>query len=512
MQLHHNFIKVAKKNSKKIAVYDQATGKDITYERMLIASLILASKFSSYRGRYIGILIPTSAGSMLAILGTLMAGKIPVMINYSTGARENAIYAQDKCSSLTIISSKKLVEKIKMKPLEGMIFLEDIMKSITGFDKIKAALKAKMPTPIVRNFIYKGSDENTSVVLFTSGSEKDPKGVELSHKNIMHNVTNIPKAAVITPDFIFLANLPFFHVFGLTVNMWTPLLLGCSVVAYPNPLDYGVICGLVRKYKIDMMAGTPAFFYGYLKKSNSGDFASVKIAVSGADKLTPHIYDAFLQKHNMMIFDGYGTTETSPVISVNTPDFHKKGSIGKPIGGVQLKIVDTMTGNELARGEEGKIIVKGDMVMKGYLGDIEETSLRIRDGWYDTGDMGVWDEDGFLWHKGRLKRFVKIGGEMVSLVRIESIMEKFIPEDAVCCVVDVPNLKKGAEIVAALTTSEINTKKVRKLMAKELPSIALPKEFHVIEDIPMMPSGKVNFREVEKICRAKMENKNDLGT
>jgi len=507
MQLQQIFVERAKKNKNKIAIYDQATGKDITYERMLIAALILQKRFLRCRGKYVGIMVPTSAGCMISIVAVLMAGKIPVMINYSTGARENALYAQEKCAFQSIITSEKLLEKIKIEPVEGMIYLEDIFKKISGLNKLSAFLRAKLPTSILKKTIHHGSEQEISVILFTSGSEKEPKAVQLSHKNILHNVRSIPSFIGISTEDMMLSNLPLFHVFGITVVFWLPIYLGASLVAYPNPLDYSIISALARKYKPTVMAGTPAFYYGYLKKSKPGDFSSLRIAVAGADKLPQHIYDGFLKKHNVKIYEGYGTTETSPVISVNTPQHHKIGSVGKLLPGVQIKIIHSETEEELGRGKEGKILIKGDLVMEGYLGDLEETSLHIRKGWYDTGDMGVFDEDGFLWHRGRLKRFVKIGGEMVSLVKVESVLEKYLPEDTVCCVVDVPNPTKGADIVAAIATSDIDKKKIIKQLAKELPSIAVPKEIYYIEDIPMMGSGKVNFREVEKICREMQDKK-----
>ena len=176
---------------------------------------------------------------------------------------------------------------------------------------------------------------------------------------------------------------------------------------------------------------------------------------------------------------------------------------------MEVKIIDVDTDEKLPVGEVGKILVKGDMVMKGYLGDLEETSLRIHKDWYDTGDMGMLDEDGYLWHKGRLKRFVKVGGEMISLVKVEEVLNKYLPEDVICCVVDVPNPTKGADVVAAVTTGEFDTRKVLKKMAHDLPGIAIPKEFHILEDIPMMGSGKVNFREVEKVCREITEKENN---
>jgi acyl-[acyl-carrier-protein]-phospholipid O-acyltransferase/long-chain-fatty-acid--[acyl-carrier-protein] ligase len=205
--------------------------------------------------------------------------------------------------------------------------------------------------------------------------------------------------------------------------------------------------------------------------------------------------------HNIEILEGYGTTETSPVIAVNSPGATRFGSVGKPFPGVQIKIVDRETDAVLGAGKEGKVLVKGDNVMAGYFGDVEETSVRIRNGWYDTGDMGLIDEDGYLWHKGRLKRFVKIGGEMISLVNVESILETMLPEGTLCCVVEVPNAIKGADIVVAITTQEVDVKNIQKQLKKQLPAIAMPKEFYLVEHMPMMGSGKVNFRAVEEICR-----------
>ena len=501
MQLHHRFIQTAKKFGKKIAVHDIATGKDVPYERMLIISLIFAKKFKKIKSKYVGVMVPTSAGCMLTNIGLLMAGKIPVMINYGTGAIENSIYAQEKCSFETIICSKKLLEKLNIEPIEGMIFLEDIAATIKLFDKLPALFKSKGSAKSIMKKVHHGDDDETAVILFTSGSEKEPKAVQLTHKNIGHNVDNLPKIIDLDPGHIFLANLPLFHVFGITANFWLPITLGCNIVAYPNPLDYKIICKLIKQYKVTLMAGTPSFYYGYLKKSSPGDFASMKCAISGADTLTKQIYDGFLEKHNLIINNAYGTTETSPAISINTPTVNRVGSIGKLVPETEVKILHVDTDEELPANQTGKILVKGDLVMKGYLGDLEETSLRIHKGWYDTGDMGFLDEDGFLWHKGRLKRFVKVGGEMISLVKVEEVLNKYLPDDVICCVVDVPNPTKGADVVAAITTGEVDTKSIIKKMAKDLPAIALPREFHILEDIPMMGSGKVNFREVERLCR-----------
>ncbi len=506
MQLQQKFVEVAKKHSKKIAVYDQATGKDLSYDRMLIAALILAGRFKKFKSKYLGIMVPTSAGCLLSTLGALMAGKIPVMINYSTGARENSIYAQEKCSFKTIVTSQKLLEKINCEPVEGMVYLEDIMASLSTPEKLKAALTSKLPKGMLQSKVGHGDENSTSVVLFTSGSEKEPKAVQLTHKNIFHNISTIPKIIDVTEDDVFAGTLPLFHVFGITTNFWLPFYLGASIITHANPLDYSAIVKSIVDYKITILIGTPTFFHGYQRKSKPGELSSIRYAIAGADKLTEKLRLSFQKDHGLEILEGYGATETSPVVSVNVPGANKPGSIGKPLPGVQVKILDRETDKELSAGKEGKILVKGDLIMKGYLGDIEETSMHMHDGWYDTGDMGVIDEDGFLWHRGRLKRFVKVGGEMVSLVKVEEVLTRLLPEGIICCVVDVPNPKKGADVVAAVATGEFDRKKILHDMAKELPAIAVPKEFYIIEDIPIMGSGKVAFREVEKICRERQEN------
>jgi acyl-[acyl-carrier-protein]-phospholipid O-acyltransferase/long-chain-fatty-acid--[acyl-carrier-protein] ligase len=509
LQLHQRFIQTAKRFPQRIAVYDKATMQDYTYSKMLIASFILKEHIAKIKGKYVGILLPTGVGAMLTILGSLMKGKIPVMINYATGAIENCLYAREKCQFKTIITSKKLLDKLGLKPIDHMIFVEDILSSVTLRAKLKAALISKLPFKILKDMVHHGDLSEISVILFTSGSEKEPKAVQLSHKNILHNVNAFPTMIPLDENDIFASILPMFHVFGLTVDFWLPATIGASMITYPNPLEYRTVCDYIRDYKVTFIAATPAFFYGYLQKSQPGDFDSVKIAIAGADKLPEKVYEGFLKKHKLTVLEGYGTTETSPVISTCYPGNHKPGSIGRPIPNTQVRILDIHTDKILGPNKEGKILVKGDLVMEGYLHDLEQTSLRIRNGWYDTGDIGLMDEDGYLYHKGRLKRFVKVGGEMVSLVKVEEHLSELLPDDVICCVVDVPNPTKGADVVAAVANGDFDMHKVLKQLKKDLPSIAIPKQFYVIEDIPMMASGKVNFREVEKICRDKNKKNKD---
>jgi acyl-[acyl-carrier-protein]-phospholipid O-acyltransferase/long-chain-fatty-acid--[acyl-carrier-protein] ligase len=501
MILHQQFVRIAKKNEKKLAIIDRTLDRRVTYKRALIGSLLLVKKFEKYDPGFLGIMLPNSAGSVLAILGTLMSGRVPVMINYSTGAAANCEYAQKKCAFKTIITSKTLCEKINCRPVEGMIYLEDIMKSVTVFDKLKAALKAGLSAERLLKTIHGGDENDTLLILFTSGSEKDPKGVQLTHRNISANYESLKKAYTFSSDDIMLANLPYFHVFGQTANLWVPLCDGMTLVTYANPLDFKTISDITREEKISIMAGTPTFFWGYLRNSQPGDFASVRILLSGADKCPEALRAGFLKKHSKTLLEAYGTTETSPGITVNTLARNRPGSTGMPLDGVQVRIEHYETGEGCLVGEIGKILVKGDNVMKGYFDDFEQTSLSIRHGWYDTGDMGYMDVDGYLWHVGRLKRFLKIGGEMVSLVKVEDVLEKLLPPDVECCVVEIPDPLRGARIVAAVT-QQVDEKALLKEMAEQLPKIALPSRFVVIAEMPKQGSGKIDFRTITELARA----------
>jgi acyl-[acyl-carrier-protein]-phospholipid O-acyltransferase/long-chain-fatty-acid--[acyl-carrier-protein] ligase len=445
-------------------------------------------------------MLPNSAGAVLAILGTLMSGRVPVMINYSTGAAANCEFAQRKCAFTTIITSKALCEKINCRHVEGMVYLEDVMKSVTFFNKIKAVLTAGLPLDRLLARIHKGNEKDTLLVLFTSGSEKEPKAVQLTHRNITANYESLVTAFAFSPEDVFLANLPYFHVFGQTANLWVPMAVGMTIVTYANPLDFKTICDIVREEKVTLMAGTPTFFWGYLRNSRPRDFASVRILLTGADKCPDALRQGFLSKHDKVLLEAYGTTETSPAITVNTPESNRPGSVGRPIDGVHVRVENYETGEPCPIGETGKILVKGDNVMKGYFDDFEQTSLCIRHGWYDTGDMGYMDADGYLWHVGRLKRFLKIGGEMVSLIRVEDVLEKLLPPDVECCVVEVPDALRGARIVAAVT-QQIDEKATLKKMAHHLPAIALPARFVVIAEMPKLGSGKIDFRTLTEEMR-----------
>lgn len=500
MILHHEFIRIAKKYSEKTAIDDKSTGKSLTYEKALIATLILSKKLKKYSDQYLGVMIPTSMGAMLAILATLFLKKIPVMINYSTGAENNCSYAQKTCGFSPVITSRALLEKIKCPVLPGMICIEDILASVTLFDKIGAALKAKKSAEGIIAKLPPSDLDDTVVILFTSGSEKDPKAVQLTHRNIGCNLDDVPKVLPITYADTIFSILPLFHVFGHTINFWLPLTMGMTALTYANPLEYRKIAQIIKHDKPTVMAGTPSFFAGYLREAAPGDFASLRLVIPGADKTPDWLRQGYKQKHGIDLLEGYGCTETSPVVSVNTLDFLRPGSIGKPLPSVTVKITDVESGESKKAGEEGRILVKGELVMKGYL-DAAETAKSIKDGWYDTGDIGMLDADGYLWHKGRYKRFIKVGGEMVSLVNTEAVLETLLPEGVECCVVEAADEFKGSKLVAALS-KELNEEELVKKLSAKLPPIAVPKKFVYIKELPKMGSGKIDFRTTAQMVNS----------
>jgi acyl-[acyl-carrier-protein]-phospholipid O-acyltransferase/long-chain-fatty-acid--[acyl-carrier-protein] ligase len=504
--LHHRFIDQSRKQAEKIAIRDKATGNDLTYSRALVASLILARRFRNLERGRIGIMLPTSAGGALAVAASLLAGLTPVMINYSTGAAKNCRYAQQQCDFKVIVTARALLEKTGCEELPGMVFIEDILASLSGYEKALAFIKSKLPGSLLKRLSGAADLDRPAVILFTSGSEKEPKVVQLSHRNILSNIDSFSEMMDIYEMDRLLAVLPYFHVFGLTINLWTPLCLGMTAIAYANPLEFKTVARIIKDEKPQLLVGTPLFLEGYARQSEAGDFASVELAVSGADKCPEALRTLYREKHGLEIFEGYGTTETSPVISVNPRDNNKPGSIGVAIPGTEIRIVNIDTGADCETGETGKILVKGDGVMQGYLNDVEESHLRLKSGWYDTGDLGLLDEDGFLWHKGRLKRFVKIGGEMISLVMVEETLNSVTPDEVDCCAVELPDAKRGSRIVG-VTNRPINQQEVSKKLAQELPNLALPKKYVVVEEFPYMGSGKADFRTLTRIVQRQEEAK-----
>ncbi len=498
--LHHRLIDAARRHPDRTAILDRGTGRDLSYRLLLLGALLLARRFRRLERGRIGIMLPTSSAGAAAVMGAVMGGLTPVMINYSTGAAKNCAMARKRCDFRVIVTARALLERIGCEPLPDMVFMEDVSAAAGAAEKALAFLKSRLPAGALKRLCGPRDPQRPAVILFTSGSEKEPKAVQLSHRNILSNIGAFCDMMELHGMQSLLAVLPYFHVFGITVNLWAPVYLGLTAITHANPLDFKTIARIIKKDRPQLLVGTPFFLEGYARKSKPGDFSSVEMAVAGADKCPDSLRELYRSMHGIEIIEGYGATETSPVISVNPKGGNRPGSIGVPIPGTEVRIEDYETGRPCGPGEVGKIMVKGDGVMQGYLNDVEETSLRIKSGWYDTGDLGCMDADGYLWHKGRLKRFVKIGGEMVSLVAVEEALNAATPEDVDCCAVELPDARRGSRIVA-VTTREIDRQQVMERLGAALPNIALPKLFAVVEEFPYMGSGKADFRALASIVR-----------
>ncbi len=505
--LHHAFIRSARARPRKLFIADRSLGRRLTFRKALISVLALSRRLSvdtaSGESRLLGVMLPNSAGSVLTILAALVAGRVPVMINYATGAERNASFAVRRCDLSTIITSERFLEKLDCPRLEGMVYLEDIAGSLAKSDKLMAAALAFVPTSLARALVHRCDENDAAAIIFTSGSEGDPKPVVLTHRNISFEVDAMAEVFHLEEGDSMLANLPFFHVFGLTVNLFTPATKGLTVATHVTPLDYSSICRTIREERLTIAAATPAFWWGYLRASRVGDFETLRIAVAGADKCPDSLRAECMELHGVALREGYGATETSPVISSNSDDGDRPGSVGRPLPGVEIRIESVETGEACPAGETGRILVRGDLVMKEYLGDPQATMRAVRAGWYDTGDLGYLDEDGFLWLSGRLTRCVKVGGEMVSLWRVEEVLDRFLPPGTACCVVAVSDERRGSRI-AAVVTSDVDEREVVRHMAAELPRVAIPKMFIRVDEIPMLGSSKVDFRAAQRLATASM--------
>jgi len=498
--LHYQFVRIAKQQNKKLAIIDRGVNRKFTYSRSLTASLILADKLRRIDDTFVGIMLPPSAAAAIAILALLMVGKTPVLLNYSTGIQANVEYARKRCDFETVITAKALVERLHAPKLEGIIYIEDLLNSVSLFDKAKGALFAGRSADRILSRFSNPDINSTAAILFTTGSELEPKVVPLTHRNIIANLEALSQIYPFASDDSMLASLPFFHVFGLATTMWLPFRFGMTIVTYVNPMDYKTICTIIHEERPTYLVGTPSFLSGYLHHSNPGDFTSLKLIVTGADKCPDSLRQAYKEKHGLTIYEGYGTTETSPIITVNTPDRSRPGSVGWVLPNLQIRMEHYDTGKDCGIGEIGKIFVKGESVFSGYFDDFEATARSFHNGWYDTGDMGYMDADGFLWHVGRLRRFVKIGGEMVSLIRVEEELEKVLSPDISFCVVELSDAIKGAKIIAAINR-QIDERKILSELANQLPAIALPKRFVVLDDLPKMSSGKTDFKKITTLVQ-----------
>ncbi|HPB30125.1 MAG TPA: acyl-[ACP]--phospholipid O-acyltransferase [Candidatus Sumerlaeota bacterium] len=508
------FVRAARKNWFRGAMSD-TTGKSLTYGRTLLASLVLSRRLKSLApGKDpIGILLPASLGAGLSNLATLFLGRTPVNLNFT--ASESAIQsAVTQCGIRTVVTSRTFLKKYgRLGEPEGALYLEDILPRISTRDKVLALLRALfLPAAMAAGTRGIGPDD-TATIIFSSGSTGEPRGVMLSHHNIISNIEGMRMLMHPSPSDHITSPLPLFHSFGFTATLWFPLLSGFSVTWHSNPLDGAKIAEVVRERRSTILLATPTFLDIYARKAEPADFSTLKWVIVGAEKLRRRIAEAFEKKFGIMPFEGYGATELSPVVSFNLPDVeaggsfqpgHKIGSVGHPIPGISCRIVDPESGRDLSPGEAGLLLIKGPGVMKGYLNRPDLTEQVLKDGWYETGDIASLDEDGFITISDRLSRFSKISGEMVPHLAVE---EEYLKEtgttEPVLAVTSVPDDRKGERLVVLFTEGAGTKEALKAIMDRSpLPNLwkPSPDSCFQIEALPMLGSGKLDLKELRAMA------------
>jgi acyl-[acyl-carrier-protein]-phospholipid O-acyltransferase/long-chain-fatty-acid--[acyl-carrier-protein] ligase len=507
--LHKAFARGARRRFWRFAMAD-STGQRLTYGRALMASLVLGRVLARRtRGETnVGLLLPASVGGALANIATFMAGRVPVNLNFTIGPEALAA-AVAQADIRTIVTSKLFLRKASIEPRPEMVFLEDLRETIGIGDKLFGLLQTLFVP--ARWLGARGGSSALATIVFSSGSTGVPKGVMLSHGNLLSNVDAMAQIFPMTRDDCFIGVLPFFHSFGLTGTLWFPLLQGCGVAYHPNPMDAKTVGELAGTYRGSMLISTPTFCNAYLRRCTREQFAHLKYAIVGAEKLRQPLATAFREQFGIDLLEGYGCTEMAPVVAVNRPNVEhprepqtgmKAGSVGHPIPGVSAKVVDQTTGEDVAPGREGLLLVKGPNLMVGYLQQPERTAEVIREGWYVTGDIGMIDEDGFIFITDRLSRFSKIGGEMVPHLKVEEAINAILG-DSLSAVTAVPDPARGERLVAFYTRADVQPDVLwERLCQTDLPKLWLPKRecLMPIDAIPTLGTGKIDLRRLRELA------------
>jgi acyl-[acyl-carrier-protein]-phospholipid O-acyltransferase/long-chain-fatty-acid--[acyl-carrier-protein] ligase len=514
--LHRSLIQTAHRHPFRFAMADKRRVR-MKWSGALLSAIFLARRLRSvWSGQeMVGILLPPSVPGALVNFAAMLAGKIPVNLNYTTSGESLASCAA-QCKLETVITTKLLLDKIPLKVPGKTVLLEEAAASPRLGERAAALALWFMPGGFMEKRLSRGrrkSMDDLATVIFSSGSTGDPKGVMLSHYNIASNIDQVGQTFMLDESDCLLGVLPFFHSFGSTVTLWLPAVLGVSVVYHPSPLDLAAVGELVRDYRVTFLMATPTFLQAYLRRCSPEDFGSLRFVIAGAEKLPERLAVAFEDRFGIRPLEGYGATECSPVVAVNTRDFRapgfrqvgaKRGRIGHPLPGVTVRIVDADTREPVPPGTPGLLLVKGPNVMQGYLGLPEKTAEVLQDGWYATGDIAAEDEDGFLTITDRLSRFSKIGGEMVPHVKVEERLQELAgATEQKIVVTGVPDGRKGERLVVLhiLKADEL------KMVLDQLPQSGLPNlwtprpnQFFAVEELPHLGTGKLDLRRVRELA------------
>ncbi len=515
--LHRSFVRNARRVPFRFAMADGRTPR-VSFGAALMRTIFLARRLRKiWQGQeMVGLLLPPSVGGALVNLAATLLGKVPVNLNYTVSAETLASCAA-QCNLKSIVSSRGFLEHINLKlPLEP-ILLEDLASKPGFGEKLKSFFMAWfLPIALLERALGRerpGKLDALATIIFSSGSTGDPKGVMLSHYNVAANIEQVGQVFALDSEDRLLGILPFFHSFGFMGTLWLPAKLGLGVVFHPSPLDARVIGGLVEKYAVTFLLATPTFLQAYMRRCTPEEFGSLQFVLAGAEKLPERVALGFEDVFGIRPLEGYGCTECSPVVAVNTRDFRapgfrqvgaKRGRIGHPLPGVSVRIVDPDTGQPLDINQPGLLWVSGPNVMVGYLGRPAKTAEVLRNGWYNTGDIAIVDEDGFLRVTDRLSRFSKIGGEMVPHLMIEEKLQELAGAvEQTFAVTGIPDEKKGERLAVLHTLPEEKLQEVlRKLAESDLPALWKPRaqQFLRVEALPYLGTGKLDLRRVREVA------------
>ncbi|PZN14179.1 MAG: 2-acylglycerophosphoethanolamine acyltransferase [Proteobacteria bacterium] len=496
------------------AVLEDVERNPLTYRRLIQASLVLGAKFAEFsrRGENVGVLLPNVLAQPITLFALNAYGRVAALLNFTAGA-PNLRSSARTAVLRTIITSRKFIGTAKLEgiieALDGykiapgrqirIVYLEDVRASITAADKVKGGIRALVPAAVHRRHAL--SPDQPAVILFTSGTEGDPKGVALSNRNLVANARQI---YAFTDSFLSTADnffnpLPNFHSFGLTAGTLLPLFFGMKSVLYPSPLHYRQVARLIGETKATILIATDTFLQGYARAAQPEDLASIRFSVAGAERVKDATRTMWA-RYGAVLLEGYGVTECSPVVAVNLPASNRPGTVGRFLPGIEYKLAEVP-----GLSDAGRLSIKGPNVMLGYmLPGAPGTISPPPDGWHDTGDIVAIDEEGFVTIRGRAKRFAKLGGEMVSLAAVESVISRLWP-DGNHVVVCIPDPYKGEQLVLVTDKPDADRDAILRHMQEEkLPPLWLPKSILVVPSIPVLGSGKVDLARTIELVRQQL--------
>jgi acyl-[acyl-carrier-protein]-phospholipid O-acyltransferase / long-chain-fatty-acid--[acyl-carrier-protein] ligase len=501
-----------KKHQFREAIIDGMDGRRVKRGDLLAASITLSRWIrKNIPEERVAVVLPPGVGAVVANVAVTLANKVPVNLNFTAG-RTSLESAIQRGQILHALSAKAVMKRLADFPWpENVYRLEELMPELKPRIIFWRLVSLLTPAPILSSLLGlpREGGKKEAVLLFTSGSSGEPKGVVLSHHSILGNIAQFSSQLNMTSADSIMASLPFFHCFGCTVTLWYPITVGVRVISYPTPVDVVKNAELIERHRVMLLLTTPTFLRGYLKRAEPAQFASVKLLIAGAEKLPRELGEAFEAKFGIHVHEGYGLTETAPVVSTNLPDPRKNqpsdtiqpanrvGSVGKLLPGLAAQIRHPETDELLSSEALGMLWLKGPNIFEGYLNEPTKTAEVLKDSWFKTGDLARFDEDGFLYIEGRLSRFSKIAGEMVPHETVESkIIETFdlrMEDERLVAVIGVPDESKG-EALVLLTVRDLKPPEIReKLLAVGIPSLWIPKTVKRVEKIPILGSGKLDL-------------------